>query len=405
MGQESFVGQFVYFPRLSGATMASSNKFICLTCQISFEALQMQKDHYKSEWHLYNLKRKLTNLVSISEKEFNQIKLTHQQQQSSIHDHNGSEQFYCKACRKNFFNEKAFNQHNSSQKHVLKSSALLESNKKSEIDIKNVKTEMKFLKSDDEEESRIEIINEDLCGSDWEEVESDEEILEFIPVNECLFCVHKSSSIETNLSHMSLAHSFFIPDLEYCNDLKGLLIYLGTKISSGHCCLWCSDHGKSFASKKSAQQHMIDVGHTKINFYNRPETILEFEDFYDYTSSYPDASNEEDGDEVETPILDDSDYELRLPSGAVIGHRSLMVYYKQKLRPIQAGQRTPNTKLLNKVANCYKSLGWTGSSDSSAMQIARDMHYINRISKKLSLKIGEKHNRAKQKHFRSQIGF
>lgn len=33
-----------------------------------------------------------------------------------------------------------------------------------------------------------------------------------------------------NLKHMSEAHSFFIPDVEFCTDVKGLLLYLGEKV-------------------------------------------------------------------------------------------------------------------------------------------------------------------------------
>ena len=38
-------------------------------------------------------------------------------------------------------------------------------------------------------------------------------------------------------------------------------------------------------------------------------------------------------EEVDVNAIDDSGYELVLPSGATIGHRSLMKYYKQSLNP------------------------------------------------------------------------
>ena len=46
-------------------------------------------------------------------------------------------------------------------------------------------------------------------------------------LEECLFCSHTSSSLEKNVTHMSSAHSFFIPDIEYLVDLEGLVTYLG----------------------------------------------------------------------------------------------------------------------------------------------------------------------------------
>lgn len=48
-----------------------------------------------------------------------------------------------------------------------------------------------------------------------------------IPITDCLFCSHHSSSLVKNVAHMTKIHSFFIPDIEYLSDLKGLIKYLG----------------------------------------------------------------------------------------------------------------------------------------------------------------------------------
>ena len=39
----------------------------------------------------------------------------------------------------------------------------------------------------------------------------------------CLFCTSTSPSLPDNLTHMSSAHSFFVPDAEYLIDLPGLI--------------------------------------------------------------------------------------------------------------------------------------------------------------------------------------
>ena len=62
--------------------------------------------------------------------------------------------------------------------------------------------------------------------SDTESVESWDG--EALGVEECLFCPMVSDSLEDNVQHMSAAHSFFIPDMEYLSDLEGLVQYLGT---------------------------------------------------------------------------------------------------------------------------------------------------------------------------------
>lgn len=48
-----------------------------------------------------------------------------------------------------------------------------------------------------------------------------------IPVTDCLFCSHHSRSLVKNVAHMTKVHSFFIPDVEFVVDLKGLIRYLG----------------------------------------------------------------------------------------------------------------------------------------------------------------------------------
>ena len=57
-----------------------------------------------------------------------------------------------------------------------------------------------------------------------------------IPVTDCLFCSHHSSSLMKNVAHMTKIHSFFIPDIEYLSDLKGLVKYLGEKVGVGNIC-------------------------------------------------------------------------------------------------------------------------------------------------------------------------
>lgn len=72
--------------------------------------------------------------------------------------------------------------------------------------------------------------------SDIDEVDSDEwddDAENPIDNNDCLFCMHHSRNFIKNLEHMTTVHSFFIPDIEYCTDLNGLLRYLGEKISEG----------------------------------------------------------------------------------------------------------------------------------------------------------------------------
>lgn len=57
---------------------------------------------------------------------------------------------------------------------------------------------------------------------------SDEEWdVETFGEEECLFCSFISDSFEANVQHMTISHSFFIPDVEFLVDLPALMQYLG----------------------------------------------------------------------------------------------------------------------------------------------------------------------------------
>jgi pre-60S factor REI1 len=198
-----------------------------------------------------------------------------------------------------------------------------------------------------------------------------------LQVTDCLFCNSAFPLLEENLTHMASTHSFFIPEAEYLIDLPGLIGYLGEKIAIGNACLYCNRHdgkGREFKNLDAVRKHMIDKSHCKIA-YSSEEDQLELGDYYDFTSSYPDAKQPADDDEGEWEDMDeedeevaedaevidvegsseppdsdtaeedddeippsqvtygDSHTELVLPSGARIGHRSMKRYYAQRFRP------------------------------------------------------------------------
>jgi len=61
--------------------------------------------------------------------------------------------------------------------------------------------------------------------SDAESVDSWSE--EALGLEECLFCPQVSETLEKNIQHMTIDHSFFIPDVEYLIDLEGFMSSLG----------------------------------------------------------------------------------------------------------------------------------------------------------------------------------
>ena len=102
--------------------------------------------------------------------------------------------------------------------------------------------------------------------------------------------------------------------------------------------------------------------------------------------------------EVDVNAIDDTGYELVLPSGAKVGHRSLMRYYKQSLNPDrQVVLRKPSDKMLDH----YRSFGATGLTFKEAKNRAKDITYFRNHQQKYQMKLGTKANKL-QKYFRDR---
>ncbi|KAM0727363.1 Cytoplasmic 60S subunit biogenesis factor ZNF622 [Formica fusca] len=363
------------------------NSFTCLACHVIFTDPQAHKIHYSSEWHRYNLHRKVSELPPITYEVF-------QNKSTGYHKDNANEtkakqNQKCQICRKKFKNEKQYYNHIVSKTHKKK----MEERDKVVVSSKsptNTENEMEV-----ETDSDI----ESLDSNEWlDDLENP------IERNDCLFCDHHSRSVTRNLKHMMEEHSFFVPDLEYCTDLKGLLLYLGQKIYSEYKCIWCNDSGRQLQSIGAVRSHMVDKGHCMMLYEG--ETLLEYMQFYDYSSSYPDAKDADPDTESpkQSVILDDEGYELKLPSGKVIGHRALVRYYKQNLNLEPVTVTKNSGEKLRKLLLQYRALGGSEIQMEAAQRRARDVQYLQRIQTKYSTQLQIKQNKL-QKHFRRQTNF
>lgn len=468
--------------------------YTCITCRVAFEDAEMQRAHYKTDWHRYNLKRKVADMAPVTAEGFQERVRA---QRAVAEQESKGTATYCTVCSKKFACFNAYENHLKSRRHVelekkavnRKVEMMNEKNLEKGLGVDSLDKDAvnaaiqqaikaqpspkkalpapkkesgnpvpvasggretddrdaaekpprlqwfeqqarKLAKQQGEEESE----EEDVDGDDWEDIDSDEELecedaesmdeLEeldaeeeeavgsappsAIPVTDCLFCPHHSSSLMKNVAHMTKIHSFFIPDIEYLSDLKGLIQYLGEKVGVGKICLWCNEKGKSFYSTEAVQAHMNDKSHCKL--LTDGDAALEFADFYDFRSSYPDHKEGEGPDGTEelpsekTLDYDDETMELILPSGARVGHRSLMRYYKQRFGLSRAVTVAKNQKAVGRVLQQYRALGWTGST-GAAPRSQRDMQYVQRMKSKWMLKTGLKNNATKQMHFRVQVMF
>ncbi|KAM5264073.1 cytoplasmic 60S subunit biogenesis factor ZNF622 [Ctenodactylus gundi] len=469
--------------------------YTCITCRVAFRDAELQRAHYKTDWHRYNLRRKVASMAPVTAEGFQERVRA---QRAVAEEASKGTATYCSVCSKKFASFNAYENHLKSRRHLeLEKKAVQAVNRR--VEMMNEKNLEKGLGGDGvdkdamnaaiqqaikaqpstspkrappgiaevavaaggrgaherdpaEKPPRLQWFEqqakkvarqqgeeseadeeEDLDEEDWEDIDSDEEgehedpegmddvsqeVEEggapgsrpagAIPTTDCLFCSHHSSSLVKNVAHMTKVHSFFIPDIEYLSDLKGLIKYLGEKVGVGKICLWCNEKGKSFYSTEAVQAHMSDKSHCKL--FTDGDAALEFADFYDFRSSYPDHKDgEELAEGTELPgtrnvDYDDETMELILPSGARVGHRSLMRYYKQRFGLSRAVAVAKNQKAVGRVLRQYRALGWTGSTGAALMR-ERDMQYVQRMKSRWMLKTGMKNNATKQMHFRAQVRF
>jgi pre-60S factor REI1 len=324
----------------------------CSSCKIEVPNDDNLRDHYKSEFHRYNIKRKLVGLPPVTDDQFSKKKA------QLIAESSQSEKdvlYKCELCSKSFASKATYKQH-------------LESNKHRE----NLK---KFNKGG--------AVGADGAAPEFKEQQEGTQKTALEDQTVCLFCNQKNPDLNENLLHMRLAHSFFISEFSHLKNLKGLLKHLAFKIHKKRTCIYCAEDCKT---SEGIQQHMIDKGHVFMN----TEDFGEYLTFYDFSKKIENLrqhgllveSDEEVGsgvdlleivlenrDEEERENDDDEDYEpeednqsweiidnpdgteprkvyrmraakllptgeVQLPNGTILGHRKLKTAYKQYYRDL-----------------------------------------------------------------------
>lgn len=250
----------------------------CNTCKASFADIDRVKEHYRSDWHVLNSKRRANGLMPLSKSEYKQAL-------PLIEKKRASKPVIPTVPRKMII---------SSPQPMIPSS----------------KAETSQPLADDEDDIEEDIPEEELLPT------------------ASIFDRKTFETVDEAVDYMGLTFGFFIPEIEYLIDMNGFLSYLNEKVKAGHICLYCQ---RKFKRARSCQNHMISKSHCKIA-YSSDTDIEEFEDFYDFSSSYDNAEDEydEDGNVVEKALEISPIGELILTDGRIVGHRMYRRYYKQK---------------------------------------------------------------------------
>ncbi|KAG2189423.1 hypothetical protein INT44_004565 [Umbelopsis vinacea] len=319
-----------------------SNLYTCLACQVAFHSSDKQRNHYRTDWHKYNLKRKVAELNPITAEQFAQ-KVLAQQARGREEEERHDLVYDCVLCQKTYRSEQAFTNHVQSKKHKdteLKAEQMHEM-PQSTLIVNNGR-----LLQDEDDESVSDIHSQ---ASRIEHIDE--------PDKDCLFCRHHALEMDDNLKHMEKAHGFFLPDPDYLKDASGFLQHLTNKLVQEHLCLYCNGRGREYRSLEAVRAHMLDSGHCKVSF----ETVGDLEEvieFYDYDLSVieSDMDVDESTKTKSGQLAEIVETELVLPSGTRIGHRSFNVYYRQSLRPVDARESIAANKLLTQNGEGIESL-------------------------------------------------
>ncbi|KAK1984409.1 zinc finger protein Yan [Colletotrichum cereale] len=326
-------------PTNGGAT-AASHPYTCNTCSVAYRNIDLQRGHMKSDWHRYNLKRRVASLPPIASEVFNEKVLQARAVQTAEAEKALFERS-CDACQKSYSSENAYQNHLTSQKHKVRVAAIARRKGGVADDASSVMSSTFSLgepiavdkenELDSEAEEEFTQVVEGLKKANIHEFHDERPSPVKRPSNphlsaqgqragdeasinresdsttpvpskpeiawstkSCLFCNYESPTAPLNANHMERFHDMFIPEKQYLVDLEGLLQHLQERIHEGHQCLYC------FKTKKTAfavQTHMRDKGHCKIP-YDTEEVQLDIGDFYDFRSTYSDG-DESDDDEAD----------------------------------------------------------------------------------------------------------
>lgn len=375
--------------------IAQTHPYTCNTCAVAFRTGESQRNHMRTDWHRYNLKRKIADLPPVSSQDYNDKVLAAQATTKAAADQAAFVR-ECTVCSKIYYSENAYQNHLSSQKHKLREVAYEKGALNTPSATESVATDEP---RDPEAEAEFDQVVAGMKKANLRErdplprrpfapppdADAPEEhplsppkpVPNAIPLSRCLFCNYDSPSLKLSIEHMMKIHGMFIPEQSYLADLEGLMAYLQAKIRQNHECLFCH---RLKNNTDGIQTHMRDKGHCKIAFESEEE-MIEVGQFYDFSNTYSDDEDEEDSDEEmldskanggakidgdgddeewETDSDDSSvdstdlaagskshknsrardqnnavfydEHEMHLPSGRVAGHRNLKKYFRQNLR-------------------------------------------------------------------------
>ena len=327
--------------QLNESINKSRTNMMCNHCLYVSKTYEEMKEHYKSEFHKYNLNRVTMNLAPLSYEDYKRkkdffMKKMEEKKKAEENLKLKSQNLFCEICSKKFNSSKKLEEHLNSKNH-LKNKAKKDEEKKDEISeiSTSSKNEIKEPKNKEPEKTTLDDIT---C---------------------CLFCNFKSDNLKNNFYHMVQMHNLEIPFIFYIKNYEELIKILAKKMFVYHACFTCDT--QRFETIRSLQRHMLSKGHTVINDKDLDEFLYKYYDIKKLLSikdknkrkskefkilslrakvakvlneknlegdEWEEIKSNEDEDEYEPMTLPNG--ELLLENGTTLGNKEFKIYYKQK---------------------------------------------------------------------------
>ena len=206
------------------------------------------KEHYRSEWHRHNLKRKVAGLAPLAREAFEERAAREREREgaagaATASSHTGASGGMTRSQQRRLKRE-------AKQQEKQARAASNPNSKASHYQATQTMSEMQFV------EHKMASAAPFDEGSD-------------------LFSRHQSASLAANLAYMAKTHGFYVPYMDYVTDLPGLITYLLEMVYVGNVAILS---GKQFHSLEACQSHMRDKNACRMELEGHEE---EYEAFYD----------------------------------------------------------------------------------------------------------------------------
>ena len=174
-----------------------------------FASRQELADHYKSDWHKYNLKRREAGLPLLLESDFQaRLAAALSLRQEDVRD---------------------------GTNHLKKGKKQKKKSKRQNAPVVMKSQAASYEKAKENNSEMVaETVDEKEAMDEGEAEQPAEEEKVVIDPKQCLFDRHFSASVEANADRMYRKYGLFIPDREYLTDLEGLIGYCHEKVKLGH---------------------------------------------------------------------------------------------------------------------------------------------------------------------------